>query len=73
MIKKKETTSNRMIILLLITGVFLVVFFGYVLFRTYQSENSLLSIMTIPLILGIIFENRRLSTDWKMIVDVSSV
>lgn len=68
MTKKKKTKYNKINILLVIGGIFIVVFFGYVIFRAYQSQNSLLSIMTIPLLLGIIFENRRLSTDWKTLI-----
>lgn len=65
---KKRTKYNKITIILIIIGIFIMTFFGYVIFRTYQSQNSLLSIMTIPLILGIIFENRRLSSDWKDIL-----
>ena len=68
MTKKKKTKYNKLDILLIIGGIFIVAFFSYVIFRTFQSQNSLLSIMTIPLILGIIYENRRLSTDWKTIL-----
>ena len=68
MTKKKKTKYNKFNILLIIGGIFIAAFFGYVIFRTYQSQNSLLSIMTIPLILGIIYENRRLSTNWKAII-----
>jgi hypothetical protein len=68
MTKNKKTKYNKINILLILGGIFIVTFFGYVIFRTYQSQNSLLSIMTIPLILGIIFENRRLSTEWKTIL-----
>lgn len=55
-------------LLLTIGGLLATVFFGYVFYRTYQSEKTLISIMIIPLIMGIIFENKRLSTDWKTIV-----
>lgn len=49
-------------------AVFIVcLFYGYVFYRAYISERSLVSIMMVPLILGIIFENRRLSTAWKML------
>ncbi len=68
MTKKKKTKYNKINILLVIGGIFIFAFFGYVIFRTYQSQFSLLSIMTIPLILGIVFENRRLSSDWKTII-----
>lgn len=68
MTTKKRTKYNKIIIILIIIGIFILTFFGYVIFRTYQSQNSLLSIMTIPLILGIVFENRRLSSDWKDIL-----
>lgn len=68
MTTKKRTKYNKITIILIIIGIFIMTFFGYVIFRTYQSQNSLLSIMTIPLILGIIFENRRLSSDWKDIL-----
>ncbi|AXP81223.1 hypothetical protein CJ739_2142 [Mariniflexile rhizosphaerae] len=54
-------------LLLSIGGILASMFFGYVFYRTYQSERSLISIMIIPLVLGIIFENKRLSTAWKTI------
>ena len=54
-------------LLLTIGGILASIFFGYVIYRTYQSERTLISIMIIPLILGIIFENKRLSSDWKTI------
>ncbi|MDO5969763.1 hypothetical protein Q4Q35_08085 [Flavivirga aquimarina] len=68
MTKKKTIEYNKITIILIIIGIFILTFLGYIIFRTYQSQNSLLSIMTIPLILGIVFENRRLSSDWKDIL-----
>lgn len=68
MTTKKGIKYNRITIILIIIGIIILSFFGYIIFRTYQSENNLLSIMTIPLILGIVFENRRLSSDWKAIL-----
>jgi hypothetical protein len=68
MTKKKPIEYNKTTIILIIIGIFILTFLGYVVLRTYQSENSLLSIMTIPLILGIVFENKRLSADWKAIL-----
>jgi hypothetical protein len=55
-------------LLLTIGGIVASIFFGYVIYRIYQSEKTLISIMIIPLILGIIFENKRLSSDWKTIL-----
>ncbi len=68
MTTKKTIEYNKITIILIIIGIFILVFSGYIILRTYQSQNSLLSIMTIPLILGIVFENRRLSSDWKDIL-----
>lgn len=52
---------------LLIGGFLMSAFLGYILYKSYKSEQNLLSIMTIPLILGIVFENKRLSSDWRTI------
>lgn len=52
-------------LLLIIGGVLACLFLIWVFYWTYQSERSLMSIMLIPLIVGIIFENKRLSTNWK--------
>lgn len=49
-------------------GFLLIVFLIYILFRISISDRKLLSISFIPLFLGIIYENKRLSTDWKIIV-----
>lgn len=68
MTTKKTIEYNKITIILIIIGIFILGFSGYIILRTYQSQNSLLSIMTIPLILGIVFENRRLSSDWKDIL-----
>lgn len=48
-------------------GILAITFFGYVFYRVYHSEKTLISVMIIPLIVGIIFENKRLSSDWKTI------
>ncbi|WP_394975163.1 hypothetical protein [uncultured Croceitalea sp.] len=68
MTKKKKTKYNKLNILLILGGIFIAAIFGYIIFCTHQSQKNLLSFTTIPLILGIIFENRRLSTDWKTIL-----
>ncbi len=54
-------------VLLIIGGILSLSFLGYVFFHVYKSEGNVLSILIIPLILGIIFENYRLSSDWKTI------
>ncbi len=54
-------------LLLIIDGIICSIFCSYVFYWTYQSDRNLISIMIIPLILGIIYENRKLSTDWKTI------
>ncbi len=54
-------------LLLAIGGILVSIFFGYVFYRIYHSERTLITIMIIPLILGIIFENKRLSSDRKTI------
>ena len=65
--KRSKVEFNTVTILLIIGAILTVGFFGYVFYRVYQSERTLISIMIIPLILGIVFENRRLSSDWKTI------
>ncbi|WP_347374066.1 hypothetical protein [Aequorivita sp. Q41] len=67
MTSKKKTKYSNFTIFLILLGIFIIAFTGYVFFRNHQSEDSLLSLMMIPLILGIIYENRRLSADWKSI------
>lgn len=62
-----NTEFTNINLLLIIGGIFTSIFFGYVFYRTYHSERTLISIMIIPLVLGVIFENKRLSTDWKTI------
>jgi hypothetical protein len=49
-------------------GGFSLLFLIYIFSRMIKSDRNLLSLNLIPLILGIIFENRRLSTDWKIIL-----
>lgn len=62
--KEKIKFTNT---LLIVGSILALIFLGYIFYRTYQSERTLLSIMTIPLILGVVFENKRLSSDWKTI------
>lgn len=64
MTKKKKIEYNSATVFLIIIGILILTFFGYIILRTFQSENTLVSIMIIPLILGIVFENRRLSSQW---------
>lgn len=61
-------TFTNVELLLIIGSVVMLPFILYVFYRTYKSDQSLISIMIIPLILGIIFENLRLSSDWKTIL-----
>lgn len=52
---------------LYLLGFFLIIFLIYILFRISISDRKLLSLSFIPLFLGLIYENKRLSTDWKVI------
>jgi hypothetical protein len=48
-------------------GFLFLVLLIYIIFRISISDRKLLSMSFIPLFLGIIYENKRLSTDWKII------
>lgn len=48
-------------------GFFLLLFLIYIIYRVQISERKLFTLSFIPLLLGIIYENKRLSTDWKII------
>lgn len=50
-----------------ILGFFFLMFLIYVIYRVQVSERKLFTLSFIPLLLGIIYENKRLSTDWKII------
>ena len=67
MTAKKKKKTNNLNLFLLVSGILATVFFSYVFYRTYQSKNTLISLTIIPVVLGIIFENKRLSSDWKSI------
>lgn len=58
-------TFTNVEILLIIGSIILIPFFFYILYRTFNSERNLFSLTIIPLLLGVIFENIRLSNDWK--------
>jgi len=65
--KSRNIGFNDKNLLLIVGGIITFIFLGYVFYLTYQSQKSLISIMIIPLITGVIFENKRLSSDWKTI------
>lgn len=48
-------------------GFFLLIFLIYIIYRIQVSERKLFTLSFIPLLLGIIYENKRLSTEWKII------
>ena len=61
-IGKTEFTTSSLFVGVL--ALLVIVFCGYVFYRVFTSEQSLISFMMVPLILGIVFENKRLSSDW---------
>lgn len=63
--KSQELSINHLLILLSL--VIIIPIFSYFYYRLYTNGNGIASFLTIPLILGIIFENRRLSGDWSSI------
>lgn len=67
---KSRTKSkyNKVSIILIALGIIVLGFYGYIIFRGFQSSKNLISITVIPLILGIVFENKRLSASWKEIL-----
>lgn len=52
---------------LIICGVFSLIFLGYLFYLIFQTEYKLIPYLTIPLIVGLVIENKRLKTDWKML------
>lgn len=65
--KKRNQQFSTAKLFLIVGGTLALVFFCYIIYRTYQSDRTLISIMIVPLILGIIVENKRLSSDWNAI------
>ncbi len=59
--------NKRWSIYLYLIGFSLLLLLIYIFFRISISDRKLLSISFIPLFLGIIYENKRLSTHWKVI------
>lgn len=45
----------------------LLIFLTYIIFRIQISERKLITLSFIPILLGIIYEHRRLSTAWQII------
>lgn len=45
----------------------LLIFLTYIFYRISISDRKLFALSFIPLFLGVIYENKRLSTDWKII------
>lgn len=64
MIKKIKENLGFKNNLLFILIALIILFVGFVFYRIFQNEKNLISIMLIPVILGIIYENRRLSVSW---------
>ncbi|RXR18259.1 hypothetical protein EQG63_08290 [Flavobacterium amnicola] len=52
---------------LYLIGGLLLIFLIYIIYRVQISDRKLFTLSFIPLLLGIIYENKRLSTDWKII------
>jgi hypothetical protein len=50
-----------------IISFFLTIFLIYIIYRVQISDKKLFTLSFISLLLGIIYENKRLSTDWKII------
>jgi len=53
---------------LIICGGFTLIFLGYISYLLTQTDYKLLPYLTIPLIIGLILENRRLNSDWKTLI-----
>lgn len=66
--KIQKIEFNKFTLTITVVGILCVIFYCYVFYQTYQSNRTLISLMIIPLVLGIIFENKRLSTDWITII-----
>lgn len=64
--RKRKTPVISLNLILSLGGILISLFFGYLSYRIYQSDRNLISLMIFPLIFGIIFENKRLSTNWKI-------
>ncbi len=69
----RTTNHNKTYILLGIGGIFLLGLFCLTLLQGSQIHRSFLSIMTLPIILGVLFENRRLGSDWKSIFEKTAI
>lgn len=67
-LKKSKNSIIDLNIYYKIGAIISLIAIAYISFRSYHIDNSLLSITTIPLLLGVIIENRRLSSDWKTII-----
>ena len=50
-----------------IVSVLLITFLIYIIYRAQISDRKLFTLSFVPLLLGIIYETKRLSTDWKII------
>lgn len=66
--QNNSTPSTGTNVLLGMSGTLALVFLGYIAYRAYQSEVPFLSILIIPLLLGILLESYRLSKDWSSIL-----
>jgi hypothetical protein len=66
-IKPKLPFYKKWSTYLYLLGVIFSTFLIYISYRISISNRKLLSLSFIPLFLGIIYENKRLSTDWKII------
>lgn len=55
-------------LLLVIGGFLAIAFYSHIFYRAYVSKETLISLMIIPVLFGVIFENWRLSSDFKAIV-----
>ncbi|WP_343768420.1 hypothetical protein [Gangjinia marincola] len=68
MSKLKELLSDSFQRFLFLLSLSLIVLFVYILYRVYQNEGNLLSITIFPLLLGVIYENRRLGVEWNTLI-----
>lgn len=67
MIKLGSFTIKNIDSALIITAAFAFVAVGYLFFFLSSIDLALLPYLTLPLILGLILENRRLEKNWKML------
>lgn len=65
--KLGDFTIENINVTLIICGAFTVIFLGYLTWFITKTDFGLLPYLTLPLIFGLIMENRRLERDWKIL------